>query len=210
MIKIAIFGITGQTGKNILEIVSNNSNYKIKALIRKNTSTSSNFQNINYIVGDILNQNDVDKNIENCDCVISVIGHKKNSNSELQTLAIKNIINSMKKYNVKRIISLTGTGVRISGDKISLIDKLANFIIKKVDSKRISDGINHYNILKNTDLDWTILRVLKLTNINKIEKYTLTENGPAKTFISRKTVAKIIIDLIDDKVFLKKLPVISK
>ena len=56
-----------------------------------------------------------------------------------------------------RLISLTGTGVRFPGDKITLIDRILNLSISIIDPKRIKDGKNHVTLLKNSDLDWYVM-----------------------------------------------------
>jgi hypothetical protein len=128
----------------------------------------------------------------------------------MQTKGIENIIKAMKNSSVTRIISLTGTGVRFEGDKLSLFDRVGNIIIKLIDRERIIDGIKHAEVLKNSELSWTILRVLKLSQKDEWDnKYKLTENGPAENMTSRKKVARILVDLVDSGDYIKKAPVVS-
>jgi len=59
-------------------------------------------------------------------------------------------------------------------------------------------------------LDWTIVRVLKLSNSPKMnQKYRLTTGGPAELHTSRKKVAQVLVDLIEDKNYIRKMPVVS-
>jgi hypothetical protein len=116
----------------------------------------------------------------------------------------------MEKHGVDRIISLTGSGVRIKGDRVSLLDRALNIPLKIVDKSRIDDGIKHYHVLKSSKVNWTMLRVLKLTNQNKTEDYILTSGGPAKLTISRKTVAKIMVELAEKDEWQKASPVVTK
>ena len=79
-----------------------------------------------------------------------------------------------------------------------------------IDKERIIDAVAHYDVLKNSDLNWTILRVLKLTNIYFVStKTNLTDHGPVELFTPRAKVADILIHLIDEPKYFKKLPVSS-
>jgi len=207
--KICIFGAGGKTGIEVIQSAQEEG-YEIVAFIYNNSPRIFLGEKIKIIKGDVLDYPQVLKACVGVDAVVSVLGHTKGSDPRTQTKGINNIVNAMKENNIRRIISLTGTGVRIYGDVPSFIDKILNFIIKKVDRNRIEDGIEHSKVLQNSGLDWTIVRVLKLSNNKKItKKYTLTSGGPAELETSRKKVAQVIVDLIKDKNDFSKMPIIS-
>jgi hypothetical protein len=82
--------------------------------------------------------------------------------------------------------------------------------VKLVDPERINDGVEHVKVLQESDLDWTIVRVLKLSKSDAEAKdYKLTDHGPAELLTSRKKVAKVLLDLLEDTGSYGKLPVIS-
>lgn len=158
---------------------------------------------------DATNYIEIDALVEGCDAVISLIGHVDGTHPEAQTLATKHCITAMEKYGITRLISLTGTGVRFDGDTPSLLDRFMNLGISMVDPQRISDGKLHAEALKASDLDWTILRVLKLQN-TPAKPYKLTTGGPAKLITSRDEVASAVIDVLDNQRFIGQAPVISR
>lgn len=203
--KIAVIGACGRTGKIVCQQALKRG-HKVNGLSRDKCGNLG----IDFVIGDGLNETDVAKAIKGCDAVISVVGHIKLKEVNTQTRVIKNVIYAMDKHGVKRVVSLTGSGVRIAGDNVSLTDRALNVPLKMVDKSRVTDGINHYHALKRSDLDWTVLRVLKLTNQNKTEDYLLTSGGPAKTTISRKTAAKILVDIAEDNQWIKAAPVVTK
>ena len=114
----------------------------------------------------------------------------------------------MAKNNIKRLVSLTGTGVRFPNDKITLIDRFLNSTIRLIDPKRINDGTEHVKVIKNSDSDWTVLRVLKLQNTS-LGEFKLTLNGPAKLIVARAEVAQAVLDILEHKLFMHQAPIIS-
>jgi hypothetical protein len=105
-------------------------------------------------------------------------------------------------------VSLTGTGVRYDGDQVGLIDRFANWSIGMIDPQRIADGKEHVALIEASDLDWTIIRVLKLQNI-ATKPYTLTEHGPTKLVVGRSEVAQAIVEVLTENSFIKKAPMLS-
>jgi putative NADH-flavin reductase len=205
--KIAIFGADGRTGRYVVKEALSRGH--IVTGSSRNTSDVNSNKQLTYIACDVLDAKSVEKVIYGCDVVVSVIGHVKNSPEFVQSEGITNIINSMEKLGVRRLISLTGTGVRFPGDKITLVDRFLNLSIGIIDPKRIADGKKHVEILKESMLDWTIIRVLKLQN-TKPSEFILRENGPTKNYVSRQDVAKAILDVLEGKSYVREAPILSK
>ena len=208
MNKICIFGADGRTG---IEVVKKavSSGYSVTAFIYNKDMADHFDKSVTVIQGNILNEQQVINAVQGADTVISVVGHIKNSDPLMQTKGINNVISAMKEHSITRIISLTGTGVRIPGDTPSVIDRILNFIIKKIDPERINDGKEHVEALQASELNWTILRVLKLSSAPYDGNYTLTKHGPVELSTSRKKVADIMVDLATSKEFVADMPVSS-
>lgn len=147
--------------------------------------------------------------ITGCDAVVSLIGHIKGSPAHVQTQAISTVLDCMKSAGVTRIVSLTGTGVRFPGDKITLLDRFLNLGITIVDPNRVKDGIDHVRLLEHSDVDWTVIRVLKLQNVAE-KPFTLRENGPTKPYVGREEVASAILQVLEQNSFVQKAPIIAR
>jgi putative NADH-flavin reductase len=204
--KIAVIGANGKTGQIFVnEAVQRG--YEVRAgVFHENSFKKSDY--IEVVQCDATKLEDVEKLISGCDVVVSLIGHVKGSPAFLQTSSTANILSAMKKHNMSRVLSLTGTGVRMAGDKPSLVDKMLNIAVKIADPERIIDGIAHADVLRESDLDWTLLRVLKLTEL-PMHKYSLSPGGPARLLVSRHAVADALLKIIEEKSFKKQAPVVS-
>lgn len=157
---------------------------------------------------DATNEADLTNLFQGQEAVVSFIGHVKGSPAHVQTEAIKAALRVMKTQGIRRITSLTGTGVRFKGDKIPLYDRFLNFSIGIIDPARIKDGINHVNVLKSSNSDWTVLRVLKLQDV-KSSPYTLKPHGPTKLYVSREEVASATLEVLEQNSFVKEAPILS-
>lgn len=205
--KVAVIAENSRSGQFFIKQALIN-NIEINAGINQKNNLPSD-KLITLIKCNALIKSDVMNLISGCDAVVSFIGHRRSSPANLQSEAITNVIESMNELGLKRLISLTGTGVRQPGDKISIIDRILNLSISIIDPKRIKDGIRHADIIQNSALDWSIVRVLKLDNF-KTKKYKLTKNGPTKVLSSRNEVGLAVVELLLNNNFIKEMPIISK
>ena len=124
--EIIIFGASGRTGQQLTKKCLEQ-NYQVTAVINHHNPFSDQ-PNLKIVTCDAVNKDQVEKVITNPKAIIvSVIGHTKLSDKDSQTLAITNISEISLKINLKRIITLTGNGVRIMEDRLSLIDLIMNF-----------------------------------------------------------------------------------
>ncbi len=204
--KIAVIGANGKTGRVLVNEAVQRGHSVRAGVFRANTFKTSDY--IDVVQCDAMKLEDVGKLIHGCDAVVSLIGHIPNSPAFVQTTAISNVLSAMKAQGTTRIVSLTGTGVRMPNDSPSLIDHVLNAGIKIIDGDRIRDGIAHADVLRESDTDWTIIRVLKLTDL-PMHAYTLTSGGPGRILVSRVAVADAIIEVLTKHSHTKEAPVIS-
>ena len=208
--KIALFGATGQTGQQFLEIALAKG-YEVKVLVRDPSKLIQKSDKITVIVGDVLKSNDVSKTIEDTDIVVSLFGHVKNSPEWLQTNGSKNIIDAMKIHGVSRIISLSGGGLPFpEKDEPKFIDKMIRTIMKLLVPNILNDAIEHHKILVSSNLKWVIVRGPRLTNDPKVGTYRVGWVGVnSGNKISRADLADFISTQIEDETFNLQMPFVS-
>lgn len=203
--KIAVIAANGRSGREFVKKALA-AGYHVRAGVF--TTRIPEEKNLEVISCNATDVEQMQKLVHGCDAVVSFIGHVKGSPKTVQTDAIKNAVEAMKNENVKRIISLTGTGVRFPEDTPSLIDKLLNVAVTLIDPDRVQDGIMHAKVLRDSGLDWTIIRVLKLQN-TKPKPFVLKMHGPAKLVTSRSEVADAALVALADPSTIKQSPIIG-
>ena len=205
--KIAVIAANGRSGQAFVEAALT-AGHSISAGVRGKSYLKSH-PSLTVVECDATNEAQLENLLSGQEAVASFIGHVKGSEPNVQTIAIQKVVDVMKALGVKRLISLTGTGVRFPGDKISLIDRFLNLSISIIDPARVKDGKNHVEVLKASDLDWTVIRVLKLQNVPP-KPFTLREHGPTKWYVGRQEVAQAVLQVLEESSFVKQAPIISK
>jgi len=203
---IAVIAANGRSGSAFVRLALT-AGHSVRAGVYKG-DTLEEHPSLTLVKCDATNQDDLANLIKGQDAVVSFIGHVKGSPAQVQTNAMWVLTTVMKEQSATRLVSLTGTGVRFPGDKITVMDRVLNLSISIIDPARIKDGKDHVAFLQQTDLDWTVIRVLKLQNVDA-KPYVLKQNGPTKLFVGRDEVAKAALEVLEQNTFIKQAPIIS-
>ncbi len=210
MKKIALFGGSGQTGKEFLRLALANG-YKVNALVRTPEKLGITHPNLLVVQGDVLNQADVQTVVRGCGTVVSLFGHVKGSPEWLQTQGTRHIITAMKQEKANKIISLSGGGLPYpEKDEPKLPDRMIRFIMKLTVPKILNDAVEHHQVLKKSGMKWVIVRGPRLTNDNPKGIYRVGWVGVnASTKIARADLADFILRQINDEKHHFQMPFVS-
>ena len=190
----------------------------VNCLIRRKGLINFESKYLNLFYGDATNLSDLKKSIGNSECIISTINVQRknifpwsrltNSKTTISDFAKNSIIVSGDKIN--RIITVSAWGV---GESMEKIPKLFKFLIKFSNLKYpYIDHDIHEKVIENSNLNWTIIRPTALTNETKyhdIEEFK-GKRKINKITIGRKSLAKYVVKIIDDKYFYRKKITVSR
>lgn len=205
--KIAVIAANGRSGRAFVETALHRG-HQVRAGIHSHNPFRDQ-EGLTVLPCDATKLNDVKKLLKDCDAIVSLVGHVKGSAPDTQTVAITQVIAAMQTSPCKRLVSLTGTGVRFPGDQITILDRFLNLGVSIIDPARVHDGKKHVAALQSSNLDWTVLRVLKLQNVPS-HPFTLRAHGPTKPYVGRTEVAHAILEILEKESFIHEAPIISK
>ncbi|MDX1417915.1 MAG: SDR family oxidoreductase [Candidatus Promineifilaceae bacterium] len=207
--KLTIFGATGRTGQPLLEQALQ-ANHEVTVLVRKPEKLTSASDQLKIIQGDIADANKVGEAVAGCEGVISVLGPTSNEPVFAVSQGIKNIINTMDEHGVKRLIISAGAGVEDPNDEPKLINKLISFALRTFNGNVYEDMVRTVDAVRNSDLDWTIVRVPMLTDDPAKGNVKVAYVGKGMgSRITRADMAAFMLEQLDDEAYLHKAPAIS-
>lgn len=207
--QITIFGANGKVGSLVVEMALQKGLHVVAFSHGKSLFTPS--DNLRIVQGDVYNAADVSSALSGSDVVVSTLGSWGTPKKDILTKGMQNIIPSMQHSNIKRIISLTGADAYVKGDANNIFQKIVHACINLAAKKILQDGEQHIQLLKNSDLDWTVLRSPVMNTRGDYKKYALISKKtlPWQT-IHRKSVAKSLIDQINDTSHIHSSPFIHR
>ena len=203
---ILVLGATGRTGKVFAKLATNN-NHQVTAIVReKNRGT---LPKVKYIEGSPTDEVLLNNALEGIDAVVVSLNINRTSDNPFAKVvspltlisdSVKALIPAMEKNNVKRIITISASGV---GDSWNHMFIIARLLIRYSNIMRAyEDHDRQEQLIRSSKLDWTIVRPVMLNNKEK-DKYTATLGKPKGGSISRKGVAKFTLDALETEKYVR-------
>jgi putative NADH-flavin reductase len=120
--------------------------------------TTHRHERLKVVEGDVLDPKDVEQAVAGTGAVLSALGHTKTSSKYVLTEGTKNIVATMKEHGVRRLVSLTGAGVRDTKDEPKLVDRVIGSLLKLLQRDLLEDSIGQARVMKESGLEWVIVR----------------------------------------------------
>lgn len=204
--KVAVIGSTGLAGKYICNILLAN-NFEVKALVR-NLDKAQN-EKIEFVVGSAFDEDPLSELIAHSDVVINAIGQLINEDG-FYAIITKKILDIMSKNYVRRYIGITGASVRLKGDKKTLAGIIGSIFMKILYPLMMKDKYNEVEIIKNSSLNWTMVRLPMVKDGTSNKKVSISLDTVKGMKIYNKQIAEFIVNQITSSEYIHKFPIISQ
>ncbi len=197
---ILILGATGRTGKIFAKIASER-NHQVTAIVRD--KSRGDIPNVSYIEGLPTDKQLLENSLKGIDAVFVSLNINRSSDNPFSKVispltlvsdSVKALIPAMEKNNVKRIITISASGV---GDSWKDMILFARLLMRYSNIwKAYQDHDRHEQLIRGSKLDWTIVRPVMLTN-KESNVYKAVSGKPTGGSISRAGVAKFALDSLE-------------
>lgn len=205
--KIAIFGATGGTGKEATRQALEQGHI-VQALVRTPSKLTITSEQLTLIQGDVQNAEVVSQTIEGTDAVIISLGNTANNPDMIVSKGTAVILQAMKAHNVQRVIVVTSLGTGHSKEQVPFAFKM---LMKTILRKAFIDKNKQEELVKESALDWVIVRPGGLTNGDRTGgKYQVSTGSEIVAGqIARADVAEFVLKQLTSDTYLHKTPAIT-
>ena len=208
--KIAIFGATGETGRQLVEQALA-TGYQVVAYVRNPSKLNTKHENLTIVQGELADQAIIERAVSAADAVISVLGPRGGSKGKPITRGMQNIIEAMKKQGVRRLIISSTLSAKDPNDLPDFKAKALVNLVKLTMHAAYEEIVSVADTVRKSDLDWTIVRLTTLNNNPKSGKVRVGYLGKGEVGlrISRADLAEFMLKQVQDTKYLRQAPVIS-
>lgn len=183
---VLVAGANGTTGKIIINLLKESDHYRPIAMLRKQEQKDYfEKENVSTVMADL--EGDLSQAIKNADKVIFAAGSKGKNVIGVDQEGAKKFIDAAKNAGVGKFVMLSSLGA----DNPSVSDALEDYLKAKQ---------NADNYLKDSGLNYSIVRPGALTDEGSTGKIQLKEKLKKQGSISRADVAKTLVEVLEDKV----------
>lgn len=205
---IVIFGASGATGHQLVKQALAQG-HLVTAFVRNAVRLKIRHHHLKVIEGDVVNYHLVEQATRGKDAVLSALGASSPFRYDQAIVdGVSNIIGAMTANSVKRFIYMSFAGVRESRHQAGLMIK---YLTPKILQTEIAGHEERENMIRQSGLQWTIVRPPTLTNGKRRTSFRSGENITTKGFIitiSRADVAEFMLSQLKVDTFLRKAPLV--
>jgi putative NADH-flavin reductase len=208
--KIAIFGATGETGRQLVEQALA-AGHEVVAYVRNPSKLGISSEHLTVIAGELTDEQLIESAVTGTNAVISALGPRGGSKNKPITRGMQNIITAMKKQNVHRLVITSTLSARDPNDPLNFRTKAMVNLVKVTMHDAYKEIVSTAETVRNSDIDWTIVRLTMLNNNPKSGKVKAgyVGSGEVGTWISRADLAEFLLRQVQDTKYLRQAPAIS-
>jgi uncharacterized protein YbjT (DUF2867 family) len=197
-----IFGATGRIGRSAVRHALATGH-----LVTAFSGRPVDVPGVESVVGDIRDERAVHRAMVGADAIIAAVGPRANRPEEERTLesGMRNIVAAAIDHNLRRIVTLSGAGVDVPGDRKPVLDRIATLVVRRAARHVVGAKQREYAILAASGLDWTALRP------------PLVIDGPARGYrldlrlrpgvrVTREDVGRALVDQLTEPTFIRAAP----
>ena len=198
-------GIGLETTRQALE-----AGHQVRALARSAAGIGLSDPKLEKVRGDALISKDIEAALNGIEVVIQTLGVSVGDLFRPVSLfshATRVLVSAMESQGVKRLICVTGFG---AGDSYASISFLQLVPFRLVFGRAYDDKSVQERLIKNSSLDWTIVRPGVLTSGRRTGRYEILDKPSQwrNGMISRSDVAEFLVRQIEDRTYVRKAPVL--
>lgn len=185
--------------------------HQVRALARSVAGVRLSDPNLENVQGDALNRRDIEAALDGMGVVIQALGVSSLGELfrpvRLFSDATRILVSAMEGKAVKRLICVTGFGAGDSRANISCLQRLPFQIVF---GRAYADKSEQERLIKDSILDWTIVRPGVLTHGRRLGRYNILDEASTwrNGIISRSDVADFLVRQIEDQIYIRKTPVL--
>lgn len=207
--KVVVFGASGGTGRHIVDQALE-AGYEVTAFVRSPEKLGIEHGNLTVFQGDVMDAESVERAIADQDAVLSALGPTRPPVSDMMVNAATNIVAAMDKHGVRRIVSTTGGGVRDPQDQPKFFDHIMKGLLTLMAGSVLRDSEANVNVIRASDLDWTIVRFPRLEDGEHTGVYRVGYVGKdSGSKLSRADGADFVLKELVNGEYIHKMPMVS-
>lgn len=208
---VLLFGATGKSGLLVIEKLLLHDHH-VTAYVRNPGKLRIEHQNLTVVQGNLTDQVRIGAVVLAQDAVISLLGPSGKGSCDELTIGLQLIVAAMKQHGVRRLIAISTASATDPLDGFSISFWLAIHAIKLLQPSAYNYFVQTAQLIRNSGLDWTLVRLGMLTDKENAAPPALGYVGSRQIRLfstSRNVLANFLLAQLNDATWLQKAPAIS-
>lgn len=203
--KVVVLGANGGIGLQAV-LAALKAGHTVTAILRTPTNLQIAHPNLQIVQGDVMKPEALDTYLENKDVIISAIGKNSLKKTTLYSQGNQNLMEAMKRVGTTRAFFISASGLVVNPSHSLLMRLATKFILQTLLRNMYADLWRMEKIVKESAINWTIIRPPKLLDKPETGKYRIAIDAFLnKGFkISRADIAHFIVSNLTNEALFNK------
>lgn len=203
--KLTVFGASGPTGQAVVETAVSRG-HTVTAAVQSTAPTSRFSDSVRVVEADVYEGSGVEAALEDATAVCSLLEHSKLTPSDYVAVGGGHVLDAMESAGVDRYLTVVPATVRTDGDRRGIGETLAVSLIRLLKPTAAADAAAHIQDVVSRDLDWTVIRVLRLTEGKTARQYRTGNIKLGVGSVSYGDAAAFLLDCCDRGIYPRMQP----
>jgi putative NADH-flavin reductase len=202
--KLLVFGATGGSGQALVAQALEQG-HEVTAFARNPAAIPTKHDRLKIAQGDILDSSSVEAAVQGQEAVLSALGTRSLKKNTIISDGTKNILTAMERQGVRRFICQTAMGLGETRGQLGWF--FTYLIVPLIIRHPFRDKEVQERYIKESSLDWVIVRPAQLTNGPRTGVYRSGFGPTDRTIrgkISRADVADFMLKQLTDNTWLRQ------
>ncbi|WP_130011785.1 NAD(P)-dependent oxidoreductase [Serinicoccus sediminis] len=209
--RIAVLGATGRTGRPFVELALAGG-HEVTALVRSPHKRSLLPAGVDVVDGDATDRAALEPLVAGCDAVVDLLAPERGGLPDLRRQVVPGLVAAMRAGGVRRLLLLTGAGVRVPADTPKVADRLIVGVMRRVAAQTLEDAEQAVAALtSHDDLDWTVVRAPRLLDgdpTGRARTFPGVGRG-SSTSVRRADLARWLLEEVERPAWVHQHPVVT-
>ncbi len=210
--KLVVFGANGPTGRLVTRQLLD-ADHTVVAVTRQPATFPISDPRLTVSEADVFQQQAVADVLPGADAVLSVLGVPFTRRPvDTFSTGTANIVAAMRRTEIRRLIVVSSTATHHYRNRrsSSLMLRVFEPVISRTFGRTVYDDLRRMeSIVRESDLDWTIVRPSILFDVDHTTGYIAGDVPPVGGFTARIDLAHFLTTLIDDAASIGATPIVS-
>jgi putative NADH-flavin reductase len=197
--KITIFGAAGGTGTQLLNLACA-AGHEVTAVVRDSARLTGTDPHLTVVTADVMDPDAIGPVVSGRDAVVTAIGSREGRTpTSVQTDSAASIVTAMRNRSTRRLVVVSNSGMFTDGDG-PMSRLVAKPILRRMLKHPWADMQRMEDVVRDSGLDWTIIRPPMLTNGRRTGSYrsAVDRNVRGGIRVSRGDLADSILRCVVD------------
>ena len=206
---LTILGATGKTGRHVLAQALA-AGHVVTALARDQARLPQAPAGLRLVGGDVRDAAAVDAAVARAEAVLSVLGPPSNAPELAVSRGLDNVLAAMRRHGVRRLVLSVGAAVRDPLDRPTALHAIFGLLVRALTKNVYEDMRQAAEKVRASDLDWTLVRVPRLTDAPGTGRVRVGYVGKdVGASLARADLAEFMLRQLEAETYLRKAPAIS-